>query len=171
MTISTLDGSTRSLIMLKDEAYTVTARNIDITESNTWTTDNYGGVGVYGQDGSTDVELCFCSIINPVNPATHRGGSIYNWALNPYTDLIDRIYVYRNSLNIGIKWEGSSHLNMPDGAEVHEKNIYSDGAEVVSAKVVNTDNLSGSIVLDANNKLTGVARTGSLGTHGAEVAQ
>lgn len=166
------DGSAHGIIWLKDDPVNFTVRNVEMWENITWAeTNNYGGIGMYGQDGAQNVEICYCTVDCPIDPSVSRGGAIYNWGNNPVSALIQDIFMYRNSLDIGIEWEGSSHTNMANGTEVHSKNVLNGGSEISNAKVSNVDNLDASTYLDATMKLTGGSRTSYLGTHGAEVAK
>jgi len=171
-TTGTGDGSARAMIYLKDDPVNFTIRNVQMWENITWAeTTNFGGIGIGGQDGAQNVEICYCTIDCPINPSSQRGAAIYNWGANAVSALIENIFVYRNSLDIGIEFEGANHTNMADGTEQHIKNVLNGGSEIVNSKVANTGNIDGATYLDANMILTGGSRVSYLGTHGAEVSQ
>ena len=171
VTTGTDDGSSRAIMFLKDSPDHVTLRDCNIWDSISWTeTNNYGGIGIYGQAGATNVEIAYCTLLAPF--ASGRAGAIYNWGNNSEAGLIENIYLYRNSVKERFYWEGgTSYTNFAAGEEVHESNVLDTGAMPSNVQISSSGNVDSATYFDASMLLTGASRTNYLGTKGAEVAE
>jgi len=166
--IITTDGSAHTTFLIKDNPDFVTLRNIEMWDNNTWNS-SIGGVGYMCQNGGTNTEVSYCTVLNPITSG--RNGAVYLFNNNIDGGLVENLWLYRNSLNQRLVWEGSAMTNFADGEEIHTKNILqTQSIAVADARVTDIDNIDSGTYLDASMKLTGASRVSYLGTHGAEVA-
>ena len=92
------------------------------------------------------------------------------WGGNPVSQLIENIYLFRNSIDQRFRWEGSGHTNMANGTEVHENNVLNIQTMPSDVRISSIGNIDGATYFDSSALLTGASRTTYLGLKGAEVA-
>ena len=169
--IATSDGSSHGPFFVKQSPDHVTLRNIDIWDN---VTIDFGAphppgslISYGGGSGAENLEFCYCTI--EASLPGGRDGTLAVGSNNAVSDLIENIYVFRNSIKDSVLAELEAHTNMPDGTEIHEKNILDTGIMPTSVKITNIDNLDGTTYFDTNMKL--IDRVTNLGKRGAEISK